>query len=247
MTVLYDRARTLKGNVAFNLTHRNEDGKVTLRVRCALRDREHYLLGVTFGTTDFLLACNDDGMWYRAPDRNAITRAKKPVALPPVRLVMKQEGNSIFFNTETDPDAADGPLLSIPPTTPVFLAEKFKDVGHVHCERHRDAGGRAGTVFLRRDPTEWPDESATTSEVELDAHSMIREVRLVHEDKGKRSVLVLSDIVLGDELPADALKVTVPEGLEVREVEEISEAEIWANVFRLFAGIADSLKTECKK
>ena len=236
-----------KGSLAFTLQHetknKDEAFKGDLRLRFAYQSND-LLLDVNYGEAGFLFANNQAGSWYHTSDQNAVLRLRQRMKtpVPDLEVNVAPDSNNLSFQGKIK-DGDQEPSFQLSPLLPQYLVKLLKTSVHMSKETVKTGNG-AMTLFRFQSPS-WDSGRESTMEVWVDRGGKIKEARLLWpQQDNKMSQIRLSDVSIGEALPAEKFAVQPPAGVPVREVEEIGTMEVFAQVMRLAGLLMNQAKSE---
>jgi outer membrane protein assembly factor BamD (BamD/ComL family) len=202
-------------------------------------------LGVHYGDTGIELANNQDGLWCHLLDQVAsVTHVKQRLPLPPARL-WAQEDPILHMTTcglglTTDRESTAASAAQALPVLTRGLGELVSARDHLHRAVRRDGEGQERVVIVCESAAR-NDPRPVRVEVELNAAGKPHEVRYYDREDGHRKMARLTDIVLGEQLPASTFEVHVPAGVEVRTLDQIDPFALFAHAFRMMSVLGNDL------
>lgn len=200
--------------------------------RLAFRDAAHFLFRLEAGGGTFLLARNEEGGWLQSLDAPYVLRTKEPVDVPMPCVRCRNDPSSrtfqgeVFFTTRSATPSVTIPLDTVPQ-----IISSLQQCAHL--TRAFLPGPRLGLVYR----LEWPAEVAGevhSLEVEVDDDGRPRAFRGTWcAGNGRKTSFTLSDLVLGQAPPEDALEVAIPHGVAVRETNHINVLKCGIELMKL--------------
>jgi TolA-binding protein len=200
--------------------------------RLAFRDAAHFLFRLEAGGGTFLLARNEEGGWLQSLDAPYVLRTKEPVDVPMPCVRCRNDLSSrtfkgeVFFTTRSATPSVTIPL----DTVPQIISSLQQSA---HLTRAFLPGPRMGLVYR----LEWPAEVAGevhSLEVEVDDDGRPRAFRGTWcAGNGRKTSCTLSDLVLGQAPPEDALEVVIPNGVAVRDTNHINVLQCGIELMKL--------------
>jgi hypothetical protein len=241
LTALIGRVSQPGTGFAFTLRTTSAAGRPILHARLAIQDSHHTFLEISCGDSTLLLVNTPEGTWYHGPDQATVLHLPQPMDLPVPRLAVTVDPVAQTFsangNLVPEAQSPGQPLLSLPSAlAPLFVA-KARDQIHLHREVRKSKDGCALVTF-QIEYTRFGRPEPDVATVTLGDGGKIREIELAVLSDDKPMRWTLTDLVLGEKLPADRFHFTPPAGTSVKNVAVINPFEIMAAVMKLVQALA---------
>jgi TolA-binding protein len=246
---LVPAVRDMNAGLSFTLRRIPQTDQKAVEIHLAYQE-PHTNLKLAYGSAGFLLACNREGTWFRLLDQNFILHSKEPMELPAVTggITVDPDTGDLKFNAGilSDRDQAGQPF-SLPDSLPSAAVAHGKGYLHLHREVRKDGQEKQRVVFhfeymVRRN--DHPD----TLDVVVRPDQTVREINWCSYDHdGKEMKWSLTDLALGKPLANRALAVSVPAGVQVREVKTINLMDILPQVCSSVGTLAQEVIADLPK
>jgi tetratricopeptide (TPR) repeat protein len=241
------------GGFAFRFRGEDAGHHKSLAARFAYQSATNdTFISLRLGELSVLLANNKDGFWYQPAGRAELVKGP-PTKLPRPTVVAQPDlANrhlSFGFGINGDDQAPPASPFQVHPDLAPALVAGLQGLGHVHVEKGKEADKKAGAVVrLELAASSWDATEPTAVEVVVSSGGGLAEVRGSWCNAGGRKLTAtVSDIVLGETLPAEVFAVKVPAGITVRPVQMFNVLEVWADAMRLLAVVGQEVKGDARK
>lgn len=221
-----------KGGVAVTLKLEADTLPFPIDARLAYFDRQ-VLIRAALGDLGFACGLQRPNLvWYRFLNQPAIQRVEKS-ALPVLTFKVKEfPKDSINFQAgvvmSEDPAAVSD--IEIEPAVGAIVARQLTHGKHLHRRTRPDGG----IDFI----LEWPHRNPTvvrTLTWQFSDQGKLQEISFRGIDsQGKKTTAVLNELAFGDPIAREEFAMPIQPGVEVRNLQQINQLEILAQVMNLF-------------
>jgi TolA-binding protein len=241
---LFSRISDLKGNMAFTIKGAAQAAEKAVQLRVAIQSPDKFLIRFAYGKAGILLVNNSTGGWFSCYTGKPVVYHSKQTAhfsVPHGQLdydPATDKGKMLWGWSVATEGQDDQPLFKVAHEYAGHLARLARTGCHFVARKRPD-----GRMCLHFEQTGWRLDDRSSFDVLVGPDHVVRSAKLVSAGKaGKTATLSLSRIDLGDTLPEAEFAVTLPDGAEVREVDEINPFEVLAQVMKVCGSIYDEAR-----
>src|SRR5262249_51252682 len=154
---------------------------------------------------------------------NPVQHIAGPCNPPVPKIILKASQAEKTFSFLWHFGSEGEPVFDVSADLIPMLLDGLKKELHLQREIHGEH-----TIY-RFPAAAWDANGQATIELEADRAQRLRRIRFLARDQGQeKGVLTISDIVVGEKLPADVFTVALDAATPVREAAELNVMEVFA-------------------